>query len=253
MISDALALVRADLLKLRRRRGLMALAAAIGIGSVMLIFTVNAIRHGSDASVLPAGGVSHFEDATDFIGVMGVVIAAMIGATAAAGDAEAGTLRDVIATGRSRLALFGSRAAAATIVTLALLLVSLVVAAIASVALAGSLPAPSVSEILHRSAAVLAFGVGTGLLAVALATLAKSRGPVIATVLALDVVVSQVLIHVSFLGDTRAVLPYVAFMRLIGDKMSGIDVSLLAAVGVTVAWAVAAVGTGLWWARRVEV
>jgi ABC-type transport system involved in multi-copper enzyme maturation permease subunit len=253
MISDALALVRADLLKLRRRRGLMALAATIGIGSVILMFAVNAIRHGSNPSISPAGGIANFENATDLIGLMGVVIAAMIGATAAAGDAEAGTLRDVIATGRSRLALFGSRVTAATIMTVAVLLVALAVAAIASVALAGSLRVPSASEIFHRSGAVLAFGAGAGLLAVGTATLAKSRGPVIAAVLAFEVVVSPLLVRATFLGGIRGLLPYVAFNRMIGDDMSGISVSILAAVGVTLAWALAAVGVGAWWARRVEV
>jgi hypothetical protein len=253
MISDSLSLVRADLLKLRRRRGLMALAATICVGSVALIFTVNAIRHGSSPTVGPAGGIKNFENATDFIGLMGVVIAAMIGATAGAGDSEAGVLRDVVATGRSRVALFGSRAASAVGATLPMLIAALAVAAIGSIVFAGSLAAPSVSEILHRSAAVLAFGGGTAVLAVGFATFARSRGPVIAVVIAFDLVVSQVLTQVSFLGNLREALPLEAFMRMIGDRTPGVSMALATAVAVTLAWAVAAAGAGAWWSRRAEV
>ena len=57
MISDALALIRSDLLKLRRRRGLMAIAALIAVGSVAVVFIVTAARHGANPQhVRPAGG-----------------------------------------------------------------------------------------------------------------------------------------------------------------------------------------------------
>jgi ABC-type transport system involved in multi-copper enzyme maturation permease subunit len=254
MITDALALVRADLLKLRRRRGLMALVALIAVGSVALIFTVNAVRHGSaPLKNGPAGGIKNFEDSTDFVGLIGVVVAAMIGATAGAGDAEAGALRDVVATGRSRASLFASRAVAGVALTLLALAAALAVASVASVVLAGSAPAPSLSYIVHRDAAVLAFGALSALMAVGIATFTRSRGPVIAVVIGFGVMVSQILIHIDFLGNLRALLPYEAFMRMIGDSTHGVHPSLTAAVAVTVAWAAASLAAGAWWARRVEV
>ena len=254
MITDALALVRADLLKLRRRRGLMALVALIAVGSVALIFTVNAVRHGSaPLKNGPAGGIKNFEDSTDFVGLIGVVVAAMIGATAGAGDAEAGALRDVVATGRSRVALFASRAAAGVGLTTATLVAALAVASVCSVLLAGSVRAPSFSYILHRDAAVLAFGAVSALIAVGIATFARSRGPVIAVVIGFGVIVSQLLLQISFLGNLRALLPLEAFMRMIGDSTHGIHTSLTAAVAVTAVWAIAALGAGSWWSRRVEV
>jgi ABC-type transport system involved in multi-copper enzyme maturation permease subunit len=256
MRSDALALIRADLLKLRRRRGLIALALALAVGSVALIFTVTAIRHGSDPLHNgPAGGIKNFEDAIEFVGVIGVVVAAMIGATAGAGDAEAGVLRDLVATGRSRLALFGSRAAAAITVTLGVLAAALTVTTVCSITLAGSLPAPSLTSIVQHVAGVLAFGATSTLVAVGISTFARSRGPVIAVVIALGVLVSQLLIRISFLGNVRAALPLAAFERMVGEVTPGpgLHLSLATAIAVTVAWALAAVLSGAWWARRVEV
>jgi hypothetical protein len=67
---------------------------------VTVIFAVRAIRHAvNPMQVGPAGGINAFEGPTDFLGLIVVVVAAMIGVTAGAGDAELGLLRDLIATG----------------------------------------------------------------------------------------------------------------------------------------------------------
>src|SRR5262249_62378291 len=118
------------------------------------MFGVLAIGHGSNPMHNgPAGGLKNFDDATDFLGSLGVVIAAMIGATAGAGDAEAGVLRDLVATGRSRVSLFAARAAAGVALTLAVLLAALTVTAACSVLLSGSLPAPALAPLPPRRAA----------------------------------------------------------------------------------------------------
>jgi ABC-type transport system involved in multi-copper enzyme maturation permease subunit len=253
-MAETLNLVRMDLLKLRRRRGLMAIALLIAVGSVSVLFTVSAIRHGAKPlHVAPAGGVKSFEDATDFLGMIAVVIAAMIGVTAGAGEAELGVLRDLLATGRSRLALFGSRAVAAVAMTVAIMAAALVVATVCSIALAGSAQVPSLSEIVQRDGSVLAFAAASALACTGVASFVRSRGPVMATAITVGVLLSVVLIHVSFLGSLRALLPLVAFDRLAGDSLSGLHISLAAAIAVVVAWALAALAAGGWWTRRVEV
>jgi ABC-type transport system involved in multi-copper enzyme maturation permease subunit len=253
MISDALQLIRVDVLKLTRRRGLMALAITLVVGGVALIFTVDAIRHAANPQHSPAGGVKNFENATYFIGLLGVVVAGMLGATAGAGDAEAGVLRDLVASGRSRLALFASRATAASTVTLAILACALAVATACSLALAGALPTPSLAHIVQRCAGVLAFGATSTVVAVGIATFARSRGPVIAVVIAFGVMVSQLLLRVEFLGNVRALLPLAAFERMVGETTAGLHMSLATAIAVTIGWALAALGAGGWWARRVEI
>jgi ABC-type transport system involved in multi-copper enzyme maturation permease subunit len=254
MISETLTLIRMDLLKLRRRRGLMAIALFIAVGSVSIIFTVNAVRHGANPQqVGPAGGLKNFQNATYFLGLMSVVLAAMIGVTAGAGDSELGVLRDLLATGRSRVGLFASRAVAAVGMTLTILAAALLVVTICSIAFAGSAPVPSLSEIVQRDAAVLAFGASGALVGTGVATFTRSRGPVMASLIAFGIVVSQLLLHVSFLGSLRDLLPLAAFERMAGDAISGLHPSLALAIAVAAAWALAAVAAGGWWARRVEV
>jgi hypothetical protein len=254
MINDALTMVRMDLLKLRRRRGLMAIALLIGVGAVSIVFAVNAVRHGANPShVGPAGGIRNFENATDFLGILVVVIAALIGVTAGAGDAELGVLRDLVATGRSRVALFASRSIAGAAVTVAVLTAAVVVVTACSVALAGSAPVPSLSEIVQRDASVLGFGAAAALVSAGIGTFARSRGPVMASVIAFGSVISLLLLNISFLGSLRAVLPLAAFERTAGTTISGLHFSLAVAIAVLGAWAAAATMAAGWWARRVEV
>jgi ABC-type transport system involved in multi-copper enzyme maturation permease subunit len=254
MISESLTLIRMDLLKLWRRRGLIGIALLLAVGSVGVIFAVQAIRHGTNPQhVGPAGGIKNFEDATDFLGMIAVVVAAMIGATAGAGEAELGVLRDMLATGRSRAALFGSRAVSAVLVTVAILAAGLVVATACSVALAGSTPLPSLSEIVQRDLAVLAFAASAALVSTGVASFARSRGAVMASVIAFGVLISQLLLNISFLGNLRDLLPLAAFERMAGDTISGLSIPLPVAIAVAAGWALAALGAGSWWARRVEV
>lgn len=253
MISNTLTLIRMDLLKLRRRRGLMAIALLLAVGSVSVIFAVNAIRHGANPQhVAAAGGIKSFQNATDFLGMVAVVVAAMIGVTAGAGDAELGLLRDLLATGRSRVTLFASRSAAAVAMTLAILAAALVVVTALSVALAGPARVPSPAQIVQRDAAVLGFGASSALVCTGVAAFARSRGPMMATVIAFGVLISQLLERISFLGGLRDLLPLAAFQRMAGQSVAGMHISLLVAIGVLVAWAVAALLAGTWWTRRVE-
>jgi hypothetical protein len=232
----------------------MAIAMLIAAGSVSIMFAVNAVRHGADPQRVPAaGGIKNFENATDFLGMIAVVVAAMIGVTAGAGDAELGVLRDLVATGRSRVTLFASRAAAAVAVTLAVLGVALAVVTICAIALAGSTHAPSLSEIVQRDAAVLGFAASSALVCTGVATFARSRGPVMASVIAFGVLISQLLLHIGFLGGLRDLLPLAAFERMAGDALAGLHIPLAVAIAVVVGWALAALAAGGWWARRVEV
>jgi hypothetical protein len=254
MIADTLTLVRTDVLKLRRRRALMALALLIAVGAVSVVFAVNAVRHGANPSqVGPAGGIKNFENATDFLGLIAVVIAAMIGVTAGAGDAELGVLRDLVATGRSRVELFASRGVAAVAVTVAVLTAAVVVVTVCSVALAGSAQVPPLSEIIQRDVSVVGFGAAAALVSAGAGTFARSRGPVMASVIAFGALISLLLLNISFLGSLRAVLPLAAFERMAGTTIPGLHFSLPVAIAVVVAWAAAAAMAAGWWARRVEV
>ena len=103
-------LVRAELLKLRKRRGLVAAAAVVTIAPVVVGYTVLAILHATDpARHDPAGGIENFTASIELMTQVGVVAAILVGATAGAGDRGAGVFRELVVTGRPRLALFAAR------------------------------------------------------------------------------------------------------------------------------------------------
>src|SRR3954452_18374433 len=108
-------LVRADLLKLRRRRGIVGVVA----GLVFLAVAVYYVAGGDD-----------FETATGILTLVATVAGAVFGATAGGADIETGVFRDLVATGRSRSALFFARVPAAWVLTLGILAPALVAAAL---------------------------------------------------------------------------------------------------------------------------
>jgi hypothetical protein len=226
MISDRLTLVRMDLLELRRRRGLMGIALLIAVASVSVIFAARAISHGVNPTrVGPAGGIKTFEGVTDFVGVIGVVLAAMIGVAAGAADAELGLLRDVVATGRSRVALFASHAVAA------LLLRS------RSWPRRSSLPQPCRSRSRDRPTCPRPRRSSSATRpswdsapparwsAPASPAFVRTRGRLMASVIALGVVISDLLLRTSFLVSLRALLPLGAFDRAVGGSITGLHIS----------------------------
>jgi ABC-type transport system involved in multi-copper enzyme maturation permease subunit len=255
MIADGLTLVRMDLLKLRRRRGLIAIVLVIALVPLTVYFAVNAARHGADPShVAPAGGVKPFEKSTDFLGgSLGFVIAAMLGVTAGAGDAELGVLRDLVATGRSRLVLFVSRCLAAVPVTVAVLGAGLALDTACSIMLAGSAHVPSFSDVVRRDLSVLAFGAVVTVVSAGLSTFVRSRGPMMVSLITFGVLISQLLLPATILGNVRAVLPLAEFERMAGTTTPALHVSGPIAIAALLAWAGAALASGSWWARRVEV
>ena len=81
-----------------------------------IFFIVRAIQHSSTpAEHGPAGGIDrlHRRRCALLALFFGPLAAILIGVEAGAGDASAGVFRDLVVTGRSRLALFASRVPAA--------------------------------------------------------------------------------------------------------------------------------------------
>ena len=105
-----LRLIAADVLKLRRRRGMLALCVALTLAPIALMVIAAADpARGNPLEHLPAGGVMAYQDMMFALTLMMLVVGAMVGATAGAQDLESGVFRDLAATGRSRIALFGAR------------------------------------------------------------------------------------------------------------------------------------------------
>jgi ABC-type transport system involved in multi-copper enzyme maturation permease subunit len=250
-----LRLISADVLKLRRRRGMLAVCAGLTLGILLLAFTVITLQHGADpAKTGPAGGLHGFLDSLPTISVTVFLVGAIVGATAGAQDLDTGVFRDLAATGRSRTALFLSRVGGAWVVTGALTLITLAVDVAGAFLLADGTSTPHLSDIVQGGAMLLASGAFGAGLAVGLAALVGSRGPVIAILLAMHLIFEPQLQGAGFLGDARQALPISAINR-IGDQAQDLDytLALSTSIAVVAAWVVAALAAGAWRTRTREI
>jgi ABC-type transport system involved in multi-copper enzyme maturation permease subunit len=247
-------LSRAELLKLRRRRGLMITAALLTIGSMIVMFVALELFHVSDSVKYgPAGGLDHFSRAVFVLSQLGSIAGALIGASAGADDLSSGVFRDLVATGRSRTALFFARVPGGLAVVWPLVAAGFAISAVAATALAGSDPSPSVKLLVESGlwlelTAGLAFLLGLGV-----GSLIGSRAPTVAILFAWVLIVEPLLTHISALGVGRDALLSGADWRLapsglIGDKLR-VPMSLGVSIGVIAAWAVASLAVGLWRTR----
>jgi hypothetical protein len=249
-MSTGIAMIRADLLKLRRRRALMAWSALLFAGAQLLFFGFGAVRHASDpAHFGPAGGTHGLVNALMLVSYLGGVAAVMIGTAAGGGDAAAGVLRDLVSTGRPRLALFAVRLPAALLVVLAFTIPALVVATGGAVVLAGREPVPATGALAASALAAAVSIAVTTLLAVGLSSLLSSRSIAIGLLLCWNLALSRVLEHATSLGQLRELLPNAAAERLVPTVVGGaytVAMPVAAAAAVLAGWVAVACVAGAW-------
>ena len=250
-----LQLISAETLKLRRRRGMLAIAVLLTLGLVALVYTVMAIQHaGNPAKYGPAGGAKSFADGLSVIVLMACVVGTVVGGTAGTQDIESGVFRDLAATGRSRLALFGARVTGAWAIVLPILAVTMAAMSGLSVALAGSDAAPSASAIVAGTAGILAAGALSSAVAVGVSALVGSRGPVIGILLAFFLALQPLLAAIGLLGAARQGIPSVAIERIAHMTIDGgVQTALGTAIAVMAAWVAATIGLGAWKTARREI
>jgi ABC-type transport system involved in multi-copper enzyme maturation permease subunit len=247
-------LVSADLLKLRKRTGLVVVTGLLTVGAVVLTYAILELLHASSpATHGPAGGVMKLGHLTFLIGALGSVAAAVVAATAAAGDLEALVYRDLVVTGRSRLALYLSRIPAGLLFLLPFVLVAYALTAMASIVFADSLPEPTTHLLLVSGAWSLLHVTFYYLLAFGIACLVGSRSYTLGVVLAFQLAITPILASISTLGVVRELVPGVALEHLLpaglGDSARMgpvVPMSLAATVAVLVVWAAAALALGAW-------
>ena len=230
-----LRLIEADLLKLRRRRGMVAVVAGLVLASVVIYYAVGTVLDKE----------TDFANAVGILTLLAAVAGAVIGATAGGADIESGVFRDLVATGRGRAALFFARVPAAWALTLAILTGALLLAAVLST--------PSPDELAGGAVSVLVSGALSAAVCVGLSALTGRSGQVMGFVLAFQLGVAPLLAQLDVLGDGRFAIPAVAISRL--DNADGLvaTLPLAAAIGIILAWAAAALGAGLWRTRTQEI
>jgi hypothetical protein len=243
-------LVLAELLRLRRRRGLLAASLLLTSGIVLLVLGVRIGLHASDPQGQdPAGGEGGFEACMFGIVGLGSFAAAAIGATAGAGDHTAGVFRDLVATGVSRLKLFAVRPPGALIAVAVLILPAIAFAGLAGFLLAGGAATPTGTG-FAQDVAWMALVLGTTtVLAVGLAALAGSRGWVVGGLIIFQWVVEHLLTSIHLLGGARQLLlgPAIdTFARPVFSRYQDVSMPDSKAALVIAGWMAAALLLGGW-------
>ena len=244
-------LVSAEFLKLRKRRGLVISTFALTVIPMIIGYTVLLSIHAANpAKHGPAGGLENLSGSMDLLSTLSVVAAILVGATLGAGDLGSGVFRELVVTGRSRLALFAARLPAGLALILPFVLAGFAVTAIGSVVFAGSLGAPG-AVFLIESGAWLALVTALSLvLALGVSSTIGSRGTTIGVVLGWQIVAAPVLLQIKALGALREGLVGAATDRLAPAALfSGspkVFPSIGAAVLVIAVWTVVPLAVGAW-------
>ncbi len=247
-------LVRAEILKLRKRRGLVAIVATLTVGASVVTYGILATLHAANPGHHgPAGGVLNLGHGLFVLAALGAVVATLVGATAGAGDLGAGVFRELAVTGRSRFALFRARIPGGLAFLLSFVAAAYAVAAVATVVFAGSLATPSPALLAESGAWLVLSCVFWFALALGLASLVGSRSTVIGVLLAFKLAVTPILTSIAALGLGRELLPTAALTRLAPQAVrrltadgNVVPMSLGAAELGLAVWVLALLALGEW-------
>ena len=252
--------IRAEFMKQARRRGLMIAATVLTVASVITYFAVEEALHlHNPREYNPAGGTHGLVNADLILAELGAIVAVLFGASAGAADVTAGVFRNLVTTGRSRVALFLARIPAGLALSIAFTMAGYAVAVAASVLLAGSqhapatrlMPIPPLHFILAGGGWLIVNSAMAFLLGLGLSSLTGSQPITIAVMLALNMVVMPIIASVSALPALQQLLPGVALYQLQPPALAQYSNPALVMPAAMIAvvligWAALAVGAGAW-------
>ncbi|HEY3185446.1 MAG TPA: hypothetical protein VGJ77_21560 [Gaiellaceae bacterium] len=247
-------LVAAEILKLRRRRGLMTWSALLTIGTPIVAYSILVALHAASPDRHgPAGGTNNLQALLGLYSILGGLAGILIGTTAGSQDRSSGVFRDLAVTGRPRKALFHGRAPGALAVYLPLLAAGFGIAVAGSYAFAGELATPSGADVGRYAAWILATGVLDVVLGVALASVVSSR---IATgvLVAWNAFVAPLLIQIDTLGGARKAISVAAARSFAPAGTDRMQIMMAAGTALLVlaVWIAVALRGAAWWTKRVD-
>jgi len=254
----ALQMFGADFLKLRKRRGTMIWVLVLALLPVIILFTVKAIQHSSNAlKYEPAGGTPGFTDGLRLLCLFfGPLAAVLIGVEAGTGDASAGVFRDLVVTGRSRLALFGSRVPAALAVCWSVTVTGYALVLLGTFAFASNLPTPDTALVLNGLGFTLLTTGVVCVVAVGFASLTNSKPAAITALIAWQLVASPLIANISSLGKARDAVLSQALIHFspvhVGDRGASVTMSQGTGLLVLVAWVALFLALGAWRTRTMD-
>jgi len=258
MTAVALRMSGADFLKLRKKRGTLIWVLVLALLPVIVLFTVKAIQHSSSPLKYgPAGGTSGFTDGLRLVCLFfGPLAAILIGVEAGTGDASAGVFRDLVVTGRSRLALFASRVPAALAMCWLVALTGYVLVLLGTYAFASNLPTPDSALVLNGLGfTLLATGV-VCVVAVGFASLTTSKPAAITALIGWQLVASPLIANISSLGSGRDAVLSQAIAHFspvhVSDRGGTVTMSQGTGMLVIVAWLTVFLALGAWRTRTMD-
>jgi len=259
----ALRMVGVDFLKLRKKRGTLIWALVLVLAPVLVYFIVKAVQHSSSpVEHSPAGGVSGYRDVLPVLALFfGPLAAIMIGTDAGAGDLAAGVFRDLVVTGRSRIALFAARVPAALGLCWLVVLAGYALTLIGTYALASGTPTPDAALVLNGLLFTL-FSAGiVCVVAAGFSSLTGSRPAALTVLIGWQLVASRILENIESLGSARKLIlsQAVAHFSPIGlgqhhGPRGGATVTMSTgtAVIVSLGWIVVFLALGAWRTRTMD-
>jgi ABC-type transport system involved in multi-copper enzyme maturation permease subunit len=259
----AVRMVGADFLKLRKKVGTLVWALVLTLGPLLIFFIVRALQHSSSpAEHPPAGGLGGFEDALLLLAAFfGPLVAIMIGAEAGTTDVGAGVFRDLVVTGRSRLALFCSRVPAALGLCWLVTAAGYLLAILGTYTLASGSPTPSASLVLNGLGfTALSTGV-VCVVAVGFAPLTGSRATALTVLFGWQLLASRILENITSLGNSRELILSQALYHFSpvsvgqhhGPRGSEVvTMSTGTAIVVMLGWLVVLLALGAWRTRTMD-
>ncbi|MGD0453370.1 MAG: hypothetical protein ABSB69_07215 [Solirubrobacteraceae bacterium] len=260
----AIRMVGADFLKLRKKRGTLIWAFVLVLAPVLIFFIVKAVQHSSSpAEHSPAGGISGYTDAMRVLAVFfGPLAAIMIGTDGGAGDLAAGVFRDLVVTGRSRVALFGSRVPAALGLCWLVVLAGYALTLVGTYALASGTPTPGGALVINGLLFTL-FSTGiVCVVAVGFSSLVGSRPAALTVLIGWQLIASRILENIESLGSSRKLILSQAVAHFspisLNDGGHGprggatVTMSTGTAVIVALGWIVVFLALGAWRTRTMD-
>jgi ABC-type transport system involved in multi-copper enzyme maturation permease subunit len=254
----AVRMIGADFLKVGKRRGTMIWALVLALAPLLIYFIVAAAQHSSNPQHSPAGGIGGYRDAIGVLAaVFGPLAAILIGTDCGAGDVTAGVFRDLVVTGRSRLALFGSRVPAALALTWLVVGIGYVLAIAGTFAFASGTPTPGASLLVNGLGySLLSAGV-VCVVAVGFASLTASRPAALTVLIGWQLVASPILANIDALGGSRKLvlsqaISHFSPLSLNDGRDSTVVMSGGVAVIVMAGWFAVFLALGAWRTSKMD-
>ncbi len=186
-------MIGAELLKLRRRKGLSWFSLFLVAGMVVVVNVVLVTYHATDpARYGPAGGETQFTNFFTLFSITVVLASVLVGATAGAQDVESGVFRSLVATGQSRVRLALVRIPGALLFLVPMVALGYLLEIAAAITLAGGTPIPDAASVLIGAGWLASVSVLTLAVSLGIAALLQSRATAIGVMIAWELAGARV-------------------------------------------------------------